>query len=60
MDKIYEKYCDDYVYCYKKVNNIIKMIKDFLYPGEFEFASFDDSKTNDEMLQIIKNYLESK
>ena len=60
MDKIYEKYCDDYVYCYKKVNNIIKMIKDFLYPGEFEFASFDDSKTNDEMLQIIKNDLESK
>lgn len=60
MDKIYEEYCDNYIYCYKKVNKITKMIKNLLYPGEFEFADFDDSQSVEEKLQIIKNDLESK
>ena len=60
MDKIYDEYCNTYIYCYKKVNNITKVIKDLLYPEEFEFASLDDSKTTDEILQIIRNDLENK
>lgn len=60
MEEIYNEYCDNYIYCYRKINKITKMIKDLLYPSQYEFEEYDESISNDEMLKIIRNDLESK
>jgi len=56
MDK--EIYYKDYVECYKKIVDIIELLRNFLYPRKYEFTKIEDRDLNlEEKIDYIKNDL---
>lgn len=55
-----EEYCKAYIEYYEKVLDIVELIKDFLYPEEYEVKRFDKNLSIDEKLSYIKDELENE
>ena len=53
-----EDYYKSYIDCYNLVIDITKIIKDFFYPGEYNFARIDSSLPLEEQMRLIKKDLE--
>ena len=54
-----EDYYKSYIDCYNLVIDITKIIKDFFYPGEYNFSRIDSSLPLEEQMRLIKKDLES-
>lgn len=55
-----EQYLSLYVDCYNKIIDIVSLIKEFIYPGEYNFSRIDENLSLEEKLRYIKNDLENE
>ena len=54
-----EEYKKTYIECYNLVMDIVEMVKNFIYPGAYEFERIDKNLPIDEQLKLIRKDLES-